>query len=223
MQISKAPLGTKGARITTHVSLPGRFLVYMPTVDHAGVSRKVADRSERNRMRKIIHNIRPKNVGGLIARTAGSRPEPAGLPGRHDVPDRGLGGDQEAAPRAAKAPEAHPPRISRCLLRLLRDVFAEDFDRVIVDDETGVRTGASKNFVSAVATRRWSTRSSTTRKKPPIFDFYKIQQQLDKALEVQGLVEIGWIPGHRPGGGAWSPSTSTPASTSASGASKTPS
>ncbi len=68
VQISKAPLGTKGARITTHISLPGRFLVYMPTVDHAGVSRKVDDRSERNRLRKIVQNIRPQNTGGLIAR-----------------------------------------------------------------------------------------------------------------------------------------------------------
>ena len=70
VQVSKAPLGTKGARITTNVSLPGRFLVYMPTVDQIGVSRKIPDRNERNRLRKIIRNIRPKNVGGLIARTA---------------------------------------------------------------------------------------------------------------------------------------------------------
>ena len=74
VQVVKEPLGTKGARITSHLSLPGRFLVYMPTVDHIGVSRKIESRDERRRLRTIVQRFR----------------EQSGLPGRRDHPDRGI-------------------------------------------------------------------------------------------------------------------------------------
>jgi ribonuclease G len=68
----KEPLGTKGARITAHVSLPGRYLVFMPTVEHVGVSRKIVDDVERRRLRGILKELRDETGGGFIARTAGS-------------------------------------------------------------------------------------------------------------------------------------------------------
>ena len=71
VQISKEPLGTKGARITSHVALPGRYLVYMPTVDHIGVSRKIASEEERLRLRNIILENKGSLTGGFIVRTAG--------------------------------------------------------------------------------------------------------------------------------------------------------
>ena len=72
VQVVKEPLGTKGARITAHVSLPGRYLVFMPTVEHVGVSRKIVDDEERRRLRTILKELRQQNGGGgLIARTAG--------------------------------------------------------------------------------------------------------------------------------------------------------
>ena len=71
VQISKAPLGTKGARITTNISLPGRYLVYTPSVDHVGVSKRIADRGERVRLKKIVNKGRKKGWGGFIVRTAG--------------------------------------------------------------------------------------------------------------------------------------------------------
>src|SRR5436190_12078478 len=72
VQVVKEPLGTKGARITSHLSLPGRFLVYMPTVDHVGVSRKVESRDERRRLRGIVQKFREQSglPGGVIIRTA---------------------------------------------------------------------------------------------------------------------------------------------------------
>src|SRR6266511_4211682 len=78
VQIAKEPLGTKGARLTSHVTLPGRFLVFMPTVDHIGVSRKIESRDERNRLRGIVRKFREDHGfgGGVIIRTAaGGRPE----------------------------------------------------------------------------------------------------------------------------------------------------
>ena len=72
MQVAKEPLGTKGARLTSHVTMPGRFLVFMPTVDHVGVSRKIATREERNRLRGIVKEFREQHHfgGGVIIRTA---------------------------------------------------------------------------------------------------------------------------------------------------------
>src|ERR1700686_168890 len=72
VQVVKEPLGTKGARLTSHVTMPGRFLVFMPTVDHVGVSRKIESREERSRLRGIIQRFREQSglPGGVIIRTA---------------------------------------------------------------------------------------------------------------------------------------------------------
>ena len=74
MQVAKEPLGTKGARLTCHVTLPGRFLVFMPTVDHIGISRKIDSRDERSRLRGIVKEFREQHSfnGGVIIRTAAS-------------------------------------------------------------------------------------------------------------------------------------------------------
>src|SRR5207253_7612279 len=71
VQIAKEPLGQKGARITSHIALPGRYVVYMPTLDHMGVSRKIASDEERLRLKRILQAHRAGVPGGLIIRTAG--------------------------------------------------------------------------------------------------------------------------------------------------------
>src|SRR5205085_11930296 len=70
VQIAKEPLGKKGARITSHVALPGRFLVYMPTIDHIGVSRKIACAENRSRLGRLVGEARGSYPGGFIVRTA---------------------------------------------------------------------------------------------------------------------------------------------------------
>src|SRR4029079_1454609 len=70
VQIAKEPIGKKGARITSHIALPGRFLVYMPTVNHTGVSRKIASEEARQRLKRIIQSERENGHGGFIVRTA---------------------------------------------------------------------------------------------------------------------------------------------------------
>src|SRR5690606_16987816 len=66
VQVTKEPISTKGPRVTAHISLPGRFLVYMPTSDHVGVSRKIEDREERARLRSLAREIIPEGAGGVI-------------------------------------------------------------------------------------------------------------------------------------------------------------
>src|SRR6185295_18814022 len=73
VQVSKDTIAGKGARITSHITLPGRFLVYMPTVTHIGVSRRIEDEAERTRLKDILERIRPAGLGGFIVRTAGEQ------------------------------------------------------------------------------------------------------------------------------------------------------
>src|SRR6188474_850427 len=71
VQVSKDTIAGKGARITSHITLPGRFLVYMPTVNHVGVSRRIEGEEERTRLKEMLERLRPQNHGGFIVRTAG--------------------------------------------------------------------------------------------------------------------------------------------------------
>ena len=74
VQVLKEPLGTKGARITSHVSLPGRYLVYMPTVEHVGVSRKITDDEERRRLKSLLKELRQEHGGGGFIAASAARP-----------------------------------------------------------------------------------------------------------------------------------------------------
>ena len=116
VQVVKEPLGTKGARLTSHVTMPGRFLVFMPTVDHVGVSRKIESREERARLRGIVREFREAHgfTGGVIIRTAaagrsegGHRRRPRGVP-RHL--DRHPAEDGVVARPGGPLPRAEPGR-----------------------------------------------------------------------------------------------------------------
>jgi Rne/Rng family ribonuclease len=98
VQIAKEPIGKKGARITSHIALPGRFLVYMPTVNHTGVSRKIASDEERQRLKRIVMSERDNGHGGFIVRTAAQNAGEDEL--RADIRFlKGLWNDIKTAPR----------------------------------------------------------------------------------------------------------------------------
>ncbi len=75
MQISKDPIGTKGARLTSHISIPGRHLVFMPTVDHVGISRRIGNEKERRRLRDIVERLRPPGTGFIVRTVAENVPQ----------------------------------------------------------------------------------------------------------------------------------------------------
>jgi len=186
VQISKAPLGTKGARITTNISLPGRYLVHMPSVDHVGVSRKIEDRNERNRLRKIVQKNRKKGMGGYIVRTAGVGRSEADIANDMQFLHE-LWEALKARGEKAGAPAVIHRDLS-VLLRLLRDLFTEEFDRVVIDDAEEFER--AKRFLEqinpGVADRLQQHQSDR-----PVFDAYKVQQQIDKALESQVWLKSG--------------------------------
>jgi len=133
-QVVKEPLGTKGARITTHVSLPGRYLVFMPTVEHVGVSRKIVDDEERRRLKSMLKEIRQeRGGGGFIARTAGlgrSRED-------FDRDARYLTRTWDEV-RAVSCRQAAPVLLHRELglvQRLLRDILSDNVGAIRLDSE----------------------------------------------------------------------------------------
>jgi ribonuclease G len=134
VQVLKEPLGTKGARITSHVSLPGRYVVLMPTVEHVGVSRKITDEEERRRLKTVLKEFRQeRGGGGLIARTAGQGREAEAFlrDGRYlsrtwdEV--RALGSRQRSPVLLYREPSL--------VERLLRDLLSEDVASIRLDSE----------------------------------------------------------------------------------------
>src|SRR6266568_4168153 len=136
VQVVKEPLGTKGARLTSHVTMAGRFLVFMPTVDHVGVSRKIESRDERGRLRGIVREFREARgfTGGVIIRTAA-----AGRPKEDIVSDleafHTIWMEIRQRMDASRAP-AVLFREQSIVSRLLRDLLTEDYQAIRIDNQT---------------------------------------------------------------------------------------
>jgi len=131
VQVTKEPISTKGPRLTKHISLPGRFLVYMPFSSRVGVSRKIGDRSERNRLRSLAKEILPKNQGGIIVRTVGEDFNRTTFEAEfNDLRDTWL-----KVAETAEGAEA-PVRLHRgahLVSGIIRDLFSDRFEQLLVD------------------------------------------------------------------------------------------
>jgi ribonuclease G len=186
VQIAKEPLGQKGARITSHIALPGRFLVYMPTVDHIGVSRKIPSEEERSRLKRILQNNRSGIPGGFIVRTAGDGHTEAEL--RADMMflyNLWLDLRQKAERKPAPALIHHDLNVVE---RVLRDQLTSAFKNIWVDNEELYESVLSfvQRFQPALVSRvKLYTRSS------PIFDEFGITSELEKALRPKVWLKSG--------------------------------
>src|SRR5436309_2437985 len=133
VQVVKEPLGTKGARLTSHVTMPGRFLVFMPTVDHVGVSRKIESRDERSRLRGIVRELREQHgfTGGVILRTAS-----AGRPKEDIVSDleacHKIWTEMRQKTESSRAPVV-VYREQSLVSKLLRDLLTDEFQAIRCD------------------------------------------------------------------------------------------
>ncbi len=186
VQIAKEPLGSKGARITSHIALPGRYLVYMPTISHIGVSRKIASEEERFRLRNIILENRGSLTGGFIVRTAG-----AGRPEEELKADlqflSSLWNDIRARAERIKAPALLHSDLT-LVERILRDVLSPDFKTVRVDNELEYERAVefvSRCQPSLVGHVKLHTRDT------PVFEEFGIQQEIDKALKPKVWLKSG--------------------------------
>jgi ribonuclease G len=186
VQISKEPLGKKGARITSHIALPGRYLVYMPTVDHVGVSRKIASDEERSRLKRIIHENRNGLPGGFIVRTAAE--------GRGEdefVQDIRFLGNLWSDIRAKSDKKSAPVLIHSDLSlvqRLLRDQLSQDYRAIRLDNEAEFATVL--DFVSKFQPALVN-RVKLHVKDTPIFEEYGLNTEIDKALRPKVWLKSG--------------------------------
>ena len=186
VQIAKEPLGKKGARITSHVALPGRFLVYMPTIHHIGVSRKIASADNRARLRRLVSEARGSYPGGFIVRTAAGGASDEDI--RTDIEFLGKTWNEiksKAEPR--KAP-ALMHRDLNLVERILRDYLSEDYTAIWIDNEE--EYGKVLEFVGRFQPKLVN-RVKLFTKDAPIFEEFGIQHELDKALRPKVWLKSG--------------------------------
>ncbi len=189
VQIAKEPIAKKGARITSHIAMPGRFLVYMPTIEHLGVSRKIESSNERARLRTLIQRIRQDDSipsGGFIVRTAGI-----------GISEEDLKNDALFLVRtwidAKKDSEKKrsPAMVHQDLdlvQRLLRDQLSEDFTAIRVDsEEEYLRT---VEFMNRMAPKMVNRVKLYTREEP-ILEAFGVQEEVDKALKPRVWLKSG--------------------------------
>jgi len=186
VQIAKEPLGQKGARITSHIALPGRYVVFMPSVTHLGVSRKIASDEERQRLKRILQAHRVGTTGGFIVRTAGE-----------GVPEDEIAADMnflynlwlDIRQKAEKKPSPLLLHYDLDIVqRILRDQVTADFKAIWLDNEDlyeSVLTFMQRFQPTLVNRVKMYTRSA------PIFDAFNITPELEKALRPKVWLKSG--------------------------------
>ncbi len=176
VQVAKDPLGTKGARITTHISLAGRHLVYMPTLIHLGVSRRIADENERHRLLSIMESLKPE--GGVIIRTACEGASAEALSADLDYLNR-IWSEVEKAYERRKSPGLIHGEID-VELRALRDLLNERVTKVIVDDSKVHKKVV--NFINQFMPKHG--KSVVQHSGPqPLFDLYDLDLEISRSLD----------------------------------------
>ena len=176
VQVSKEPIGTKGARITSHISLPGRHVVYMPTVDHVGISRRIEDEQERERLREVVERLRQQGCG-FIVRTAAEGKTEEDL--RADIHYLA----KVWAEIVRKKEKASVPSLIHADLdvvqKVVRDIVTDDVTRIVVDSKAD-----HDRIVQFMSTFMPKMKSSVELydEEEPIFDYYGLEVEISRAL-----------------------------------------
>ncbi len=186
VQVAKEPIGKKGARVTSHVALPGRYLVYMPTVEHIGVSRKIASEAERIRLKDIILKHRNGFPGGVIVRTAAEEHSEEDLVNDLNFLVK-IWDDVRTRSEKVSAPALIHSELN-LVQRLLRDQFSFEFAAIRVDDETEYQRMVEfvdKIFPNLVHRVKLYTKDTY------IFDEFGISPEIEKLLQPKIWLKSG--------------------------------
>lgn len=184
VQVAKDPLGTKGARITTHISLPGRGVVYMPYVKHTGISRKIEDEDEKERLKKLVQKINPS--GGVIVRTAAEGASEESLRTDIEYLDRLSKEIQKNYEKRKTAGQVHAELDVE--LRALRDMMNENVTTVWVDNVEVYKKVAK--FVTQLMPK-YRQNIILYEEKKPLFDLYDIDLEISRAMERKVWLKSG--------------------------------
>jgi ribonuclease G len=186
IQIAKEPIGKKGARITSHIALPGRFLVFMPTVNHTGVSRKISSEEERQRLKRIIISERENGGGGFIVRTAAAGASDEEL--RADIRFlKNLWSEIKSRSEESKSPALiyHDLNVVE---RVLRDQVSSEFSVIWVDTEQEYeRILRFANRFQPALVRRVKLYTKET----PLFEQFGLNEEISKALKSKVWLKSG--------------------------------
>jgi len=186
VQIAKEPIGKKGARITSHIALPGRFLVYMPTVNHIGVSRKISSEEERQRLKRIVSSERENGHGGFIVRTAASNIKEDEL--RADIRFlKHLWTEIRTRAESSKSPSLIYHDLN-LVERILRDQVTSDFSQIWVDHEgeyERVVRFASRFQPNLVRRIKLYTKDT------PLYEQFGINEEINKSLKSKVWLKSG--------------------------------
>jgi ribonuclease G len=178
VQVSKEPISTKGPRVTTHISLPGRFLVFMPGSRHIGVSRKIQEREERSRLRSIAKEVVPEGEGGVIIRTVGEELTREKFEREFST----LHGTWKKIQKRAKS--ARPPslihREAKLTSGIIRDVFTDKVDTLIIDNKEVYHE--VRQYLRGVAPDLLERVHAYT-DPVPLFDKYGIEDSIREAFQ----------------------------------------
>ncbi|MGA2337464.1 MAG: Rne/Rng family ribonuclease [Terriglobales bacterium] len=186
IQIAKEPIGKKGARITSHIALPGRFLVFMPTVNHTGVSRKISSEEERQRLKRIIQSERENGSGGFIVRTAAAGASDEEL--RADIRFlKNLWNEIKSRSDSSKSPALiyHDLNVVE---RVLRDQVSSEFSAIWVDTEQEYERilRFANRFQPALVKR-----VKLYTKETPLYDQFGLNEEINKALKSKVWLKSG--------------------------------
>ncbi len=186
IQIAKEPLGKKGARITSHIALPGRFLVFMPTVNHVGVSRKINSEEERQRLKRIVSSERENGHGGFIVRTAAAGIAENEL--RADIRFlKHLWTEIKTRAEQSKAPALIYHDLN-LVERVLRDQVTQDFSQIFVDSEQEYeRVVRFANRFQPGLLRRIKLYTKDT----PLYEQFGIQEEVNRSLKSKVWLKSG--------------------------------
>jgi len=186
VQVAKEPISKKGARVTSHIALAGRYLVYMPTVDHIGVSRKIASDKERIRLRDVVLQNRDRFSGGVIVRTAAEGCSAEDLSADLSFLSR-LWDDIRTRSEKAAAPALVHAELN-LVQRLLRDQLSFEYGSIRVDDDLAFQNiveFVDKIFPNLVHRVKLHMKDSY------IFDEYGITPEIDKLLQPKIWLKSG--------------------------------
>ena len=186
VQIAKEPMAKKGARITSHIALPGRFLVYMPTVNHVGVSRKIGSDEERQRLKRVLISEKGNAHGGFIVRTAASGASEEDL--RSDLRFLiNLWNDIKSRSESGKAPALIYHDLN-LVERILRDQVTSNFTSIWVDSEQEYERIVRflGRFQPAMVRR-----AKLYTKDTPLFEQFGIQDEINNALKSKVWLKSG--------------------------------
>ncbi|NCO59224.1 MAG: Rne/Rng family ribonuclease [Deltaproteobacteria bacterium CG_4_8_14_3_um_filter_51_11] len=185
VQVAKEPFGTKGARVTGHISLAGRHLVLMPTVNHIGISRRIEDRPERERLKSLMQEIRPSEVG-FIVRTVSEDATREKLKSEMDFLIKLYASIQAKMERGSNLGILY--RELSISLRAVRDLFTNEVDRLIIDSQDEYN-----NIMDFIATFAPGLASSVElyAGKEPIFDAFGLEMDISRAMEKKIWLKSG--------------------------------